>query len=106
MGLIVYVFKTTTDCSNDGLSSKFDRLCLVNVEGPSQPSANCPAIMLKKMVNGSHGTHVYAVPVEKSKSWWQHGGSFTKPAVAGIDEALRLMGGIRSVAIQLHDRQE
>jgi len=45
MGMLVSVYRAAGrgDCTNSGASSSADFLCVVNVEGPYEPSADWPA---------------------------------------------------------------
>jgi hypothetical protein len=40
------------DCTNGGVSSRFTRLTVVNVEGPFEPDADAPAVVLEQHVRG------------------------------------------------------
>ncbi len=49
MGLMLSVYRDASgsDCTNGGVSSQFDRACVVNVDGPFNPSIDCPAVALR-----------------------------------------------------------
>lgn len=47
MGINVQVFHNSLgDCTNNGISSKAKRLCIINVPGPFEPTAEIPAAVL------------------------------------------------------------
>lgn len=47
MGMLLSVYRAGRgDCTNGGASSRADFLCVVNVEGPYEPSAEYPAFEL------------------------------------------------------------
>jgi hypothetical protein len=52
MGLIATVFRNADtnwpDCTNGGWSSKFHKVCVVNAEGPFEPSEDCPAVVIQR----------------------------------------------------------
>jgi len=63
VGLRAEVFTTPLyakgDCSNGGISSKFETVTFVNVDGPFEPDDRAPAVML---LPGNLGPTVKAVP--------------------------------------------
>ena len=113
MGLNVSVYKFPLgDCTNHGISSKVSDLCLVNVEGPTKPSADQPAAML---VAGNGPGLVKIVPaiwcdigeyIEDTK-WWMMGGNYAATSDGRFHEAVRrITGGASYGAVPIHDRQE
>ena len=116
MGLVVSVYKFPMgDCTNNGISKGVDSLCLVNVSGPSQPSADQPAAML---IRGALNT-VKIVPahgvVSDQKSpvwiadprWCMMGGNFAHTSDSRFSEACsQLLGHRGHGAIAIHDRIE
>jgi hypothetical protein len=72
MGLHIDVFRASQggshiDCTMDGISSKADQLCIVNVPGPCNPSDAIPAAML---VKGNVPGTVKIVPAVKPGNEW------------------------------------
>jgi hypothetical protein len=50
MGILVSVYRSADigyNCTLNGVSSQFNRLCVVNVDGPFEPTADCPAVLLE-----------------------------------------------------------
>src|SRR5574343_1406628 len=57
MGLYAYVYRTPgTDCTLNGWSSKHDVVCIVNAEGPHQPTEDRSAVVIEKhrTINAVH----------------------------------------------------
>jgi hypothetical protein len=54
MGLLIYVYKHSLgDSTNGGISSQCSTLCLVNAEGPFEPSEERPAVLMQQHVRGA-----------------------------------------------------
>ena len=114
MGLIVNVFRAADrqDCTRNGISSRAAQLCLVNVEGPSNPDSRAPAAMLTA---GPMGTArvVPAIWDDKAKEfkpapgWYMMGGNY-----AGCSDS-RFSRAVADIlehdfygAVAIHDRIE
>lgn len=107
MGLSISVMRDTSspDCTNGGVSSKHSRLCVVNVRGPSEPSADCPAVRLEMHFPGC----LRLVPVleDGAKAWFMMGGNFGHSCDSRFSEACELLTGQRFYgAVAIHDRIE
>ena len=104
MGLLVDVFKTgSSDCTNSGLSSNVSGLCLVNVSGPFDPSANYPSAILETHVKGC----LRIVPENDGKKWFMNGGNFAATSDSRFGEACEKLLGHRFYgAVAIHDRVE
>lgn len=106
MGLNVYVFRDDLgDCTNGGVSSKAAKLCVTNVEGPSEPTEDAPAVVLRK---GPLNT-VHLVPEVEGddRPWFTFGGNFGYTSDSRFQRAVEaLAGGVSHVAIAIHDRVE
>lgn len=110
MGLIVNVYRPAgrdSDCTNGGLSSRVDRLCLVNVDGPFDPSPEAPAALLR------HGPlkSLNIVPCDGEAQalpgWFMFGGNLAATSDSRFGEAVRAMTGGQHVgAVNIHDRLE
>ena len=64
MGLIVSVYKdadSNYDCTMNGVTNRFTKLCVTNVDGPFDPSDDCPAV---KLVEGNLPGTAKIVPEE------------------------------------------
>lgn len=105
MGLLVDVYRTKgRDCTNGGISSGFDTLCLVNVPGPFDPSDSAPAAML---VKGYAAGTVRVVPADIGDCRTTFGGNFAATSDSRFGEAVRnLIGGEFYGAVAIHDRFE
>lgn len=124
MGLTVSVLRDAwlkADCTNGGISGKADRLCVVNVPGPSNPSDDAPAALL--VVDQVIGTEKRArlVPAEQDDDGVWHpiaqnpteyagpmmGGNYAATCDARFGRALRELGfPVGYIAIPIHDRCE
>lgn len=66
MGLILSVYRpadSTTDCTNQGLTSRCNAITVVNADGPFNPTGERPAFML---VPGGLANTVRLVPAENA----------------------------------------
>jgi len=122
MGLNVYVFRWSLgDCSANGISSpgraKTGQLCLVNVEGPNEPSDAVPAAMLvHNNVFGDHRPLVKVVPATPDLTlgwvpetrWTMHGGNLASTSDSRFNQAVAKLLGVEcwSGAVNIHDRIE
>ena len=116
MGLNVEVFRSGDgyDCTRNGISSKTDYLCLVNVEGPNQPGINSSPAMI---VKGNGPGLVKIVPAIKlhpedsewmpDPRWCMMGGNFVYTSDSRFHRAVeRITGGASYGAVPIHDRIE
>jgi hypothetical protein len=113
MGLIIDIYRSadrTSDCTLGGLSSTATRLCLVNVEGPFNPSPGSPAAWLESHRNGI----VRIVPAvfqygawAKGEAHYMMGGNYGATADSRMADACeRLTGAQWYGAVAIHDRCE
>lgn len=110
MGLIVNVYRVAgrdTDCTNGGVSSKFDTLTLVNVDGPFEPKPDRPAAILQKGRLGSINIVPATDEGEPLPGWFMFGGNLAATSDSRFHEAVRKMtGGTHTGGVNIHDRQE
>ena len=107
MGLLVDVYRSAgSDCTNGGISSRYDSLCVMNVDGPFEPSERACAVML---VNGSYGSkHIRPAKlvagewVADRDKWYMAGGNFAATSDSRFSEFSDAVGFYGAVAI--HDR--
>lgn len=114
MGLLAFVARVARcgDCTNGGISSNHDQLCLVNVDGPFEPSDDCPAVMLDSHVLGC----LRIVPAVKTEAgnwiiepggWYMDGGNYASTSDSRFSAACnRLLGHRFYGAVAIHDRRE
>lgn len=100
-------------CSNFGISSKFNEVCVVNVAGPNyiKPQQDRPAVII---VKGNLENTVKAVPAqwnEEEKRWepqqkqWMFGGCFIYDSDSRFREVVCYITNEKSAtAVPLHDR--
>jgi hypothetical protein len=105
MGLLVDVYKTNgTNCTLNGISSKSNVICLINVDGPFNPDNDKPAALL---VPGNLPNTVKIIPanINQEKTWVMFGGNFAYSSDARFNDAVEKIAGYRG-AVQVHDRIE
>lgn len=118
MGLVadIYTSKATSyDCTKGGISSKAKDVCIVNAEGPFEPTDDRPAVILRK---GAFPGIVVAVPAVKvGNNVWREmkkngstpmaGGNFISTSDSRFGEAVeRITENVFYGAVALHDRFE
>jgi hypothetical protein len=110
-GLLVSVMKDVggSDCSNNGISSKAEFLCVVNIRGPFEPDENNPAAWLE---TSKHGVvrlvpaEMYAGQWRPIPKWWMNGGNVAATSDSRYSEAVALHGVPHGCAIPIFDRSE
>lgn len=118
-GLSASVFRNVTfpDCSNGGISGRFDTVIVVAVldyrsgdrptvhlvRGPSQSGAHLPAVALVKRNHFGRGVSVSAQPYGDGipLTGWMSGGTYVATSDERFGEASGFYG-----AVALHDRRE
>ena len=118
MGLHIHVYRSNLgDSTNNGISAKADQLCLVNVEGPFEPSNLHPAAML---VPGNLDGTLKIVPAgcyqnketrnfewHPVPGWYMAGGNYAATSDSRFSEACeKLLGHRFYAAVAIHDRKE
>jgi|TARA_B100001094_G_C17857891_1_gene635941 hypothetical protein len=106
MGLNISVYSNsdTYDCTLNGVTSRYDQLCVVNVEGPDSPSATAPAVNL---VKGNLPGIAKIVPEEAGKKWVMFGGNYAATSDSRFTQAVeKITGNPHSGAVPVHDRVE
>lgn len=104
MGMLAYVYDSPLgNCSNKGLSSKYKEVCVINVEGPFDPSPEYPAVRLIKRKWGN----VVCEPVGLEDKAKMFGGAYVTTSDSRFGEAVRKLSGYEfSFPVALHDRVE
>jgi hypothetical protein len=127
MGLLSYIYRSGDgDCTNGGISAPAPGrrgLCLVNVDGPFEPSDEYPPAMLVEHAPfGTQKGRVLArvVPAEQDEAgnwrpiqgWLMFGGNYCSTSDSRMGEHLRRILKLdaaefpHSTAIAIHDRLE
>jgi hypothetical protein len=113
MGIIVSVYRNNHgDCTNGGMSSKADNLCIVNAPGPFKPDAYMPAAILDSHVKGC----VRIIPAvqdvqgnwiaDRSKHYMM-GGNYAATSDSRFNALVRKLAGSDFYgAVAIHDRAE
>lgn len=119
MGLFAQIYKHKgQDCSICGLSSKTDNVVIVNADGPFEPDAEAPAVLLIQGPGHGReriGANIVAVPAVYVDGQWVEktnsaacrmcGGTFVHSCDTRFGEAVQALGGGRG-PVSLHDRFE
>ena len=105
--LPIYVYRDSAigDCTNDGISSKYDRLLLVCDEGfIDVDEKNPPANLVRMVKRYLFGRNVYHIRpwAEPTGAGWMFGGNFAHTS----DSRFHRMCGDMYGAVAIHDRQE
>jgi hypothetical protein len=96
------------DCTN-GPSRDHDKLCVTNVEGPFEPSADAPAVTLEpgslpgiaRLVPDTTGLAFITPP------WFMFGGNYGASSDSRFSRAVeKITGGRFHGAVAIHDRLE
>lgn len=106
MGLTVSVYRdagSDYDCTMNGVTKRFTRLCVINADGPFEPSEDCPAVKLEVGPFNS----IRLVPVEVEDEWTMFGGNYAATSDSRLGYAIKAMTGYDFYgAIPVHDRVE
>jgi hypothetical protein len=105
MGLIITVYRDANDsydCTKNGVSKRFSRLCVTNVDGPFDPSEDCPPV---KLVENPFNT-VAIVPDELSDKATTFGGNYAATSDSRFGDAIKKITGTEfHGAVAIHDRE-
>jgi hypothetical protein len=106
MGLRAYIYKHGDyDCTNGGISTKYDEVCIVNVEGPFEPDEKRPAVMLCK--GPVESLNIVPVALVELGKWTMMGGNYVATSDSRFSEACaKLLGHRFYGAVPLHDLVE
>lgn len=119
MGMLAYVHRQVDsqnadgtavmqDCTNNGWSSRFNVVCVVNVEGPFDPSDKHPAVKLIDGPGPDPNPIIVSVDDQENNRWTMFGGNFLYSSDTRFGKAVDEIIGrrIAGVAIRIHDRVE
>lgn len=106
MGIVVSIMRDATmpDCSNNGVSARFNRLTITNVDGPFEPTADAPAaVIVKRRYVGN----VVIVPGEAVGRANMFGGCVAYCSDDRFAAKLRELSGYEyNFPVNIHDRVE
>jgi hypothetical protein len=114
------------DCTNGGWSSRFNTVTLVNIKGPSEPTASAPAVILVPHPSLSHvSIHAKSLEHHEAGRWTMMGGNYLCSSDSRFGDTVRemlieslvkrglsktvaasVMGDYYPGAIAIHDRIE
>lgn len=112
MGLNISVYRNAefdTDCTNGGITSMFNQLNVVNLDGPFEPDEKSPAVLL---VDDRPTGKPYPklVPAEwneekgewvRCEGWYMAGGNY-----GGTSDSRFKAEGMSHGILPIHDRKE
>jgi hypothetical protein len=107
MGLTVYVYRDQSlgDCTNNGISNRYSRLCVENIDGPCEPSASIPAVRLEQHQRGC--LRIVPVAERDAYRWLMFGGNFAATSDSRFGQKCEeLLGHPFYGAVKIHDRIE
>jgi hypothetical protein len=104
MGILGHIYDSPLgNCSNGGVSAKHTQVCVINVDGPFEPTQDTPAVRLIKRSTGN----LVCVPVGLEDKWTMFGGAYVYTSDSRFTGAVeRLSGYNHSFPVALHDRVE
>ena len=109
MGMHVYVYKQADpwfgDSSLNGVTNRFNKLCVINMDGPFEPDEETPAV---RLVNGNLPGTVKIVPDNVGDRWPMFGGNYAATSDSRFGEAISKMTGkkFEHGIVPVHDRFE
>ena len=106
MGMIASIYRNDSfsDSSNNGMSSRFTNVTVVNVEGPYEPTVGRPAVeLVKGYVEGT----CFIRPTYLGTERPMMGGTYVSTSDSRFHRKVReITGGEFSGAVPFHDRVE
>lgn len=111
MGINAYIYKNALgDCTSGGFSSKANKVCIINAEGPHEPDKDCPAVILQSGYNGPTTNSIaraISVDDEKRGGWLMAGGNFIYSSDSRFGDLIKALTGQKhSAPVSVHDRRE
>lgn len=105
MGLCLSVYRWAFgDCTNNGTSANVQNICVINIPGPSSPSAFVPAFVLAL---GPSGDPILKPANNQHGFGPMFGGNFAYTCDSRLSEAVNKMTGCKSWgALPIFDRFE
>lgn len=96
------------DCTNGGWSSRFNSVCIVNVDGPFKPMIGRPGVLLVDGPDPNPNPIIVAKEHHDNNVWTQFGGNFLYTSDSRFSIAVDQIIGHRigSMAVRIHDRIE
>lgn len=110
MGLLVSVYRNAElpcDCTNNGVSSRTNKLCVVNIDGPSDPTDDAPAVLLLEG-NLPETVHIKPEGLVDSGMVVMMGGNYAGTSDSRFGNAIAKITGQRFAMgmAPIHDRVE
>ena len=104
MGLLISVYRNSEfgDCTNNGISNRYNKLCVTNVEGPFNPDENTPGV---KLVAGPFNSVRLECQNEKGLHTMM-GGNYGGTSDSRFADKIKELCGARFNIAPIHDRIE
>jgi hypothetical protein len=104
MGLLAYIYDSPLgNHSNGGISAKHKKVCIVNVDGPFQPTDDAPGVLLTQQQIGN----LVCVPLSLEGKHTMFGGAYVCTSDSRFSSAVqKLCGYDHPFPVALHDRVE
>ena len=109
MGLLAFVYRTPdgVDCTNNGLSYQHERMVIMNVDGPFEPTDDAPACWLDEGYNRGTVRIVVEDPRMAKRRHFMMGGNYLSTSDSRLSQAVEeITGESWYGAIAIHDRHE
>jgi hypothetical protein len=107
MGVLVNIYRAGRDCTNGGESSFAKGFCVVNAEGPFEPSERYPAAELVVAEPMAGRKILRLVPESAKEKWTMFGGNYAATSDSRFGELCKkLLGTNFYGAVAIHDRVE
>lgn len=105
MGLIVSVYRDAgADCTNNGVSSRFDQFCVTNIPGPFEPREGLPPAQLVK--GPMNSLRIVPELNIEANDWVMYGGNLASTCDSRFGEACEELVGYRPYGVGIFDRVE
>lgn len=107
MGMIAYIYRAAEswDCTNGGMSSRVNYMCLTNVPGPFNPSHTHPAAQLLPGHVSNSARIVFDDPESRGREP-MFGGNYAATSDSRFSEAVKKLTGANISIVPIHDRFE
>ena len=104
MGILGHIYDSPLgNCSNGGISAKYKMVCVVNVDGPFEPTEDTPAVRLIKRSTGN----LVCVPLGLEDKWTMFGGAYIYTSDSRFTKAVEQLSDYdHAFPVALHDRVE
>ena len=105
MGILVNIYRNGSDCTNGGESSFAKGFCVMNAEGPFEPSERYPAAELVVAEPMGGRKILRLIPESVRDRWTMFGGNYAGTSDSRFTEAVeKITGATFYGAVPIHVR--